>query len=517
MGFDIAVFRTALVEVAYTMNRANAAMNATSTKKSIGISFATQYVELTIHFLGVLVLARILSPDEIGTYSVAAFLMALLHVFRDFGVVQYLIQERELTSEKIRSAMGVAIILALVVALVLLASSGMIAGFYDNPEIKKILVVMSASFAVSPFGSLLQGILRREMALYKIFCIKTVSAFCHVAVAVTLAMWGYGAISLAWANFAGILSFGIAANLMRPPNIPWLPKFSNIRTILSFGSIASLGNAANIAGTNIHELVIGKIMSMAAVGYFSRATGLVQLFTRLITSALLPLVLPYFAQLRREGKDMVAPYLSAVEQLTALAWPFFAALMLLAAPMVRALYGPQWDASVPLVELLCLAGAISSVSLFASQVMVANGQVSNSTYSHLLTQPFRIIAVLVASSYGLIHVALALIASECLTLVIVSWFLRRAVGVRPLALIRACGKSMVITLCSIIGPLLVKFTWQEAPSNPWIQLSLGILGAAIGWLVSILLTRHPLSEHLLSLSRFLRPGHRSKYSGGNHG
>ena len=34
-------------------------------KKTIGISFATQYLELVIQFLGVLVLARILQPEEI--------------------------------------------------------------------------------------------------------------------------------------------------------------------------------------------------------------------------------------------------------------------------------------------------------------------------------------------------------------------------------------------------------------------------------------------------------------------
>src|SRR6476620_8888346 len=105
-----------------------------SSKKTIGISFAGQYLELVLHFLSVLVLARILSPEEVGVYSVAAFLMAVLHAFRDFGVPQYLIQEHELTTEKIRAAMGVMIILALAVALVLFLSSWAIAEFYGNPE-----------------------------------------------------------------------------------------------------------------------------------------------------------------------------------------------------------------------------------------------------------------------------------------------------------------------------------------------------------------------------------------------
>lgn len=473
-----------------------------STRKHIGISFATQYLDMTIHFLAVLVLARLLTPEDIGTFSVAAFFMALLHMFRDFGVIQYIIQEQDLTEDKIRSAMGVTIILALIVSLFLFASSGIIGRFYGNPEIEKLLIIMSASFAISPFGSLLGGIFRRNMQLKTLFIIQIISALCHITVAITLALNNFGAMSLAWANFAGILSYGLVANHMRPKGVPWLPHFNNIKAILSFGGIASLGNAANIAGTNMPDLVIGKVLNMAAVGFFSRGNGLVQLFTKLISSALLPLVLPYFAQLRREGKDLAAPYLTAVEYLTAISWPFFCVTMLLAYPIVRTLYGPQWDATVPIVELLCLAGVISSISLFATQVMVANGQVRNSTYAQLLALPFRVGAVLYASTYGLIAIAIATIIAEIITLFVISWYLHRTIKIQPLDLIKASGKSAIVTLSSIIVPLMVKIFWLGDPTRPWIPLTIGILGAVIGWVGGIYMTRHPFLVHLMSFYPF---------------
>lgn len=479
--------------------------NSKNAKKHIGISFATQYLELAIQFIAVLILARMLTPADTGTYSVAAFLMALLHVFRDFGVVQYVIQERDLTTDKIRSAMGVAILLALGVATVLVLSSGLVARFYDNPAIRDVLLVMALSFAISPFGSLLIGILRREMRLQTIFYIKMISAICHVITAVTMAKLGFGALSLAWANFAGILSFGIAANVMRPKGTPALPQFKNIKTILSFGSVASVGNAANIAGTNMPDLVIGKVMDMAAVGYFSRAGGLVQLFTKLITGALLPLVLPYFAQMRREGIDLAVPYRTAVEYITVLAWPFFAVLALLAYPMVRTLYGPNWDASVPIVELLCLAGAISSISIFASQVMVANGQVRNATFSQLIVQPFRVVAVLLASVHGLHFVAVALIAAECISLAIVSWYVHKTIKIGFINVMCACGKSGLVTLCSIIVPVCVNVLWGSVTAHYWQPLCVGILGAAVGWIGGMFLTRHALGDHLVGLISPLRP------------
>lgn len=471
----------------------------TSAKRSIGISFAGQYLELIIHFLAVLVLARILSPEDIGTYSVAAFLMAVLHTFRDFGVVQYVIQEVDLTAEKIRSCMGVAIMLALAVAAVLLISSGLIARFYDNPEIEKILWVMAGSFAVSPFGSLLGGIFRREMQLKKIFVIRISSTLCHVVVAISCAMQGLGAISLAWANFAGILSYGIVANLLRNKSMPWLPKFTNIKVILSFGGIAAVGNAANTAGTNLPDLIVGKVMDMASVGYLSRANGLVQLFTRFLTDALLPLILPYFAQIRRHGGDIAEHYRMSVVYLTALAWPFFTSMMLLSYPIIRTLYGPQWDESVPLVELLSLAGAISSLSLFAGHVMVANGQVRNATISQVLSLPFRVVTVFAASRYGLVATCLALILSECIALGIVSHFVHKTINVNLAELLMACRKSIAVTLGTALVPCVVRVFWQGEQEHYWIPLAVGVIGAAVGWIASVFAVNHPFKSQLLSL------------------
>jgi O-antigen/teichoic acid export membrane protein len=477
----------------------------TDTKKSIGISFATQYAELVIQFVGVLLLARVLAPQDIGTFSVAAFLMTLLHVFRDFGVVQYIIQERDLGTAKIRSAMGVAILLAFTVAAVMLACSGLVARFYANPALEPVMWVMAGSFAISPFGSLLIGIYRREFRLKAIFFIRVGSALVHATVSLVLALQGYGALSLAWANFAGILAFGVIANLVRSREVPRWPSFRNMRAILSYGGVSSVGNAVNIAGTNLPDVVIGKAMDMAAVGYFSRGNGLVSLFTRLITSALMPLVLPLFSEMRREGRDLAQPYLAAVEQLTALAWPFFAGLGLLAYPMVRALYGSQWDQSVPIVQLLSVAGAVSAVSLFASQVMVANGQVADSTRFQLLTQPLRIAGVVVAAGFGLQAVAGAIIVAECVTLLVVTRFLRTTIGVGPGAVLAACTKSALVTVCAALAPLLVNLFWPSDPAHPWPPLLAGILGAAGGWIGSLVLTRHPLAAHLAPLLNKLRP------------
>lgn len=474
-------------------------------KRSLGIAFLTQYAELVIQFVGLMFLARIITSEQVGIYSVAAFLMALLHVFRDFGVAKYIIQTDTLCAQEIRSAFGVAYILAFAVALVLLASSGAAARFYNEPQVQDILIVMSASFAVTPVGSVLAAILRRNMQLKRLAAVRIGSTVCQVAVSLTLAWLGHGAMSLAWSNFAGIVSFGVLAALLRPAAVPLLPGFRNLRKILSFGSVASLGSVATVAGNNSPDVIIGKAISLAATGYFSRGNGLVQMFKTLISGAIVPLVLPYFSQLRRDKADMVAPYRLAIAHLTGFAWPFFAVMALLALPMVRTLYGPNWDVSVPIVRILCLAGAISTLATFAGEVMIAYGHIKQVTKLQLLTQPVRVLAVLGGSFYGLQAVAFALVGAECIALAVTSHFLHATTGVGFRSVLAAAAKSAVVTAACAIGPALVVLGWP-GQVHLWLQLIAGGSAALAGWLAAILLTGHPVKQHLQQAQLRFWPG-----------
>jgi O-antigen/teichoic acid export membrane protein len=471
------------------------AVGMTGLRRSLGIAFVTQYAELLVQFLGMLVLARIITSKDVGIYSVAAFGMAILHVFRDFGVGKYIIQEETLTPAKIRSAFGVAIILAWSVALLLLSSRSVIAEFYHEPAIKDILTVMAGSFAVTPVGSMLIALFRREMQLKKIAVVRITSAVCHTVVAVTMALMGYGALSLAWANFASILSFGIVAALLRSPETPLTPRFNNIRDILSFGSIASLGSVAGVAGANSPDVIIGKTISLAATGYYSRANGLVQMFKTVVAGVVAPLVLPYFAQLRRDKGDILRPYHLAVEQLTVFAWPFLAVMAVLALPLVRTLYGMNWDASVPVARILCLAAAISMLSTFAGDLMIAYGNVKEVTFAQLLTHPARVVAIIAASPFGLQAVGLAIVASEILSVVVTSYFLHRTTAISFTGVLRATLRSAVVTLCSVVGPVLTVLAWNTGRYE-WLQTLIGSLGALTGWIVAIVLTDHPMKIHL---------------------
>ena len=80
-------------------------------RKSLMFSFIDKYSVLAINFIMTAVVSRLLAPSEVGVFMVAAGLVMMTEAFRDFGVSVYLIQERDLTKQGVRTAFTVGLIL----------------------------------------------------------------------------------------------------------------------------------------------------------------------------------------------------------------------------------------------------------------------------------------------------------------------------------------------------------------------------------------------------------------------
>ncbi len=120
---------------------------------SLLYSFSERYLLLLLATLGSMALARLLTPAEIGIYSVAAVLVGLAQVVRDFGVGQYLIQERELTPDKLRAALGASLLVAWPLAALLLLLAAPLAGFYRQPGLRAVLQLLAINVALVPFSA----------------------------------------------------------------------------------------------------------------------------------------------------------------------------------------------------------------------------------------------------------------------------------------------------------------------------------------------------------------------------
>ena len=82
------------------------------TRRAVYLSAVARYSDMIVQFVSVMVIARLLTPEEIGIFSISLAVIALAQTLREFGLGAYVVQERELDRARIRSAFGVALVLA---------------------------------------------------------------------------------------------------------------------------------------------------------------------------------------------------------------------------------------------------------------------------------------------------------------------------------------------------------------------------------------------------------------------
>ena len=138
-------------------------------RKSLAFSALDSVVGLVLSIASTAIIARILTPEQTGVFAVAAVFASMASTFRDFGVAEYLIQEKQLDDHAIRAALSVNIAISWLMAVLLFSLAPMAAGFYRSPGVAEVMRVQSASFLLIPFGAVTMAWFRREMNMKPIF------------------------------------------------------------------------------------------------------------------------------------------------------------------------------------------------------------------------------------------------------------------------------------------------------------------------------------------------------------
>ncbi|APA68542.1 oligosaccharide flippase family protein [Janthinobacterium sp. 1_2014MBL_MicDiv] len=484
-------------------------MNAT--RHSFLFSFAEKYTVLLLGIVGTMILSRLLTPAEVGVYSLGAVLVALAQVVRDFGVGQYLIQEKRLDRVKLRAALATSLLVAWLLAALVLLASAPLARFYGEPRLTPVLRLLSINLVLIPFSALTLPMLRRQLRFRAIYAINAANSVVNLLVAVLLALLGHSYMSMVWAALAGAAASLLVSLLLRPKELPWLPGRRGMGAIASFGAYATGGGLVDEAGVAAPDLIIGKLIGIDSLALFGKAQSVLNLFNQAITSAISPVVFPLFAARAREDGETgraggaADAYLRTISYMTALAWPFFLFLGCMALPLVKVLYGPQWLGCVPLIRIMCLSAAVYSMFSMARYLFVATGQMRAQVRLDAWAGSLKVAALLLAAPLGLVAVAWAVVFSNVLRSWLAYGCLRRLNGLHWGILARAVRKSLV--LCALSGaPPLCMLLWlpDELPYGAALLALAGTgLATLLCWIAGVFLVKHEIAAEFLLLQRKL--------------
>lgn len=468
-----------------------------SVQRSVLFSAVDRYAGLVLFFFSTAVLSRLLTPGEFGVFAVVNALTAVIAAaFQEFGGANYLLQKHELSRVTIRTAFTIGCAISLAVGLSLLAAADVVSQLFGQDSIRRGIEVSALNLLLLPVSGTLIALFRRDMLFGTLALCNLASNMAVALVSIGLAILKFSYMAPIWGSVAGSVVLTTMLLISYRDFSVLRPSLFEYRDVLKFGLFSSGVGAINIFYNLAPQLFLAKILDFTAVGLYSRAINLTQVFDRLVTQVLNPIIMPAIVERRAAGADLKGVYLDAVQLLSAVQWPFLTFVAIMARPIVLIWLGEAWLDVVPLVRILCLANLALFAACLTYPVFLAVGRVRDALVSSFISLPPSLLALLCASFFGVEAVAACALLTLPFQAAVAIYYLSRHLALRPGEFGRALLKSGVVTVATASGATTCAVLIEAGALNVIVGLGSAFVVAAFCWWLGLIVTRHPLLHQL---------------------
>lgn len=320
------------------------------------------------------ILARLLTPEEFGIVALIMVFINFFNLLSDFGVGPAIIQNKELTEKDLQSIFLTTILLGILFSVLFFFSSGIIASFYNNPELINMtkllsLVVFLYSIRVVPYALNLKKQRFKEIGIISV-SVQLISG----VIAIVLAYRGYSYYALIYRSlFDGLITF-IAFYWMSPIRIVLIIKKKSLKMIARFSTFQFFFNFINYFSRNLDNLLIGKFISPISLGLYDKSYQLMLLPVQNLTHVITPVLHPILSEFQDDTVRIYNAYSKVIKLLATIGFPLSIFIYFSAQEIILLLYGTQWERSVPVFKILALSIGIQMVLSSSGSIFQARNR-----------------------------------------------------------------------------------------------------------------------------------------------
>jgi O-antigen/teichoic acid export membrane protein len=461
-------------------------------KRSLAWVVTAQASSFVLQFGASVVLARLLTPYEMGIFAVAVAIAGALALLQSFGLQNLIVRAEELTEDMATTAFSLNAILALILSVAIAGVSVLGGRFLNDDGVRNVLLVIAATPAIALFEFRPAANLERRGRFKAISIINTLRACVMAGTTVYFAVLGHKYMSLAYGQVAAAVAGALMMNWAGREFVSFRLGFRDFRRTALFGSqMLAIQGVTHIAG-RASDIAMAKLLGLAPLGLYGRASGLNSLIWDKIHLALGRVMFVDFASHVRQGISLRPRYLRTVEMMTALLWPAFAGLAVLAEPFIVAVYGERWaPAAAPLV-FLAMASVIQVSITMTWEVFVACGEIRTQTRIEFIRAASGLVLFIGGCLIGLTAAAAARTLDAVVAVLIYRKHLMRMTETRISDYAGIYARSALLTVLAI-APSAVLMLAHVGPVRP----PVGLAGAAVAagmllWVAGLVVLRHPL-------------------------
>jgi PST family polysaccharide transporter len=361
-----------------------------------------------IQLAGLAVLARLMMPADLGVFGKTIALTGFITVVQTGGLSLATIQRAEITHEQISTLFWLNAALGIVCAGLIAALSPAMAWFYNDPRVFWLGVAMAGAVVISGLTIQHDALMQRQMRFVAIAIINIVTLIMGFAAAILSAWRGAGYWALAVQQYVSSLTL-LLLLLAVCRWLPGLPRHgAGVGPMLKIGANQAGFSLLNFATRNFDNVLIGRFVSDAALGFYVQAYRLLLLPISQINNPVSAVVMPALSRLQDQPERFARFYYRAIGAITFVGMPVVCFLLVDARPVILLVLGSQWLPVVPIFQAMGLAAFVGTFNVAWGWAYMSLGRTDRQLkWQILVSCPVTIAAFFLGLPWGAVGVATA--------------------------------------------------------------------------------------------------------------
>ncbi len=377
--------------------------------------------------LKISILTRFLDKSDFGLIAIVMFVLGFTELFIDMGLSVAIIHRQNISREEYSSLYWINFVFSIILCGLINIATPAIAGFYQEPELLKLLPLMSLILILSAVGRQFKTIEQKNLNFKRIATIVIGSSICSLLLAIVLAIKGLGVYALVYASLTQYFLSNMSFFLLGITKSKILLRFNlrEVQPFLRIGIFQVGSQVTNYFNRNLDILIVGKFFGSEVLGGYSLAKQLVFRPAKMMNPVLTRVGAPILAKFQDNLQLLRKNYLILLNLVASINFPIYLCLFLFAPILVDILYGSAYSEIVVLVRILSMYMLIRSLLNPVGSLVVATGRTDLEFIWNLFTLAIMPIAIFIGSQYSIEGVALGILMAMILLFVPGWWFLIR--------------------------------------------------------------------------------------------
>ncbi len=318
-----------------------------------------------VSFVQTIVLARLLTPTDIGIFTAGTVLTMLFTNFVEGGLRAGLVQRQHDLADADETVFWVTLIVGAAASLASLAAAPLIGIIFNSRAAGLVAAATAGVLVIHSLTNVPESVLQREFSVKRRLIVGPAIGFSYAVVSVVLAALGWGVWSMVAGTYASYIVWVVSLWMITS----WRPgrgraSFAMWRELARFGFPLVTAMIGFRLRTAVEALVVGRVLSTSALGFFRYGQRISRIPQAGIVEVGANTLFPAFSRIAGERERFAAAYLRALHWSMVGAAAGTGLMIATGEPAVVVLFGERWrGAGVALVAMsgLNIGSAISIV------------------------------------------------------------------------------------------------------------------------------------------------------------